>query len=127
MNAAMNTAADAGADNVEPKRTRTPQWLAMVIAGFFALFFAYDVWEALGNLVGLLSIANELGLGLSGFGWAVLIAAMLLPIALFGAAFWAGFRRGPLQQLGLYLAALAVSAALYLDIYTVFGPVTLFG
>lgn len=108
-------------------RPRTPQWLAMVIAVLFGLFFAYDVWEALGNLLGMLSFADNLGVGLTTLGWVVLIGALSLPIILFGLAFWLGMKRGPVQQIALYLAALAVSAVLYLDIYTVFGPASLLG
>ena len=133
MNAAVDAAGaanEAGASENAPgsstTKSRTPQWLAMTLAVLFGLFFAYDVWEGLGNLVGMLTIANELGLGLSVLGWIVLLTAMLLPIALFGLAFWLGYKRPPLQQIALYLAALAVSAALYLGVYTVFGPVTLF-
>lgn len=108
-------------------RPRTPQWLALVIAVLFGLFFAYDVWEALGNLIGMLSLAGNLGVGLSALGWVVLIGALLLPLLLFTLAFWLGVKRGPVQQIALYLAALAVSAVLYLDIYTVFGPASLLG
>lgn len=108
-------------------RPRTPQWLALVIAVVFGLFFAYDAWEALGNLIGMLSFAGNLGVSLTALGWVVLIGALLLPILLFGLAFWLGMRRGPVPQIALYLAALAVSAVLYLDIYTVFGPASLLG
>lgn len=108
-------------------RPRTPQWLAMVLAVVFGLFFAYDAWEALGNLLGMLSLADTLGLSMNALGWIVLIGALVLPVALFAVAFWAAHTRGPLQQIALYLAALAVSAAIYLDIYTVFGPASLLG
>lgn len=108
-------------------RPRTPQWLAIVIAMLFGLFFAYDAWEALGNLIGMLSLAGNLGVTLTALGWVVLIGALILPILLFGLAFWLGMKRGPVQQIALYLAALAVSAVLYLDIYTVFGPASLLG
>lgn len=105
--------------------SRTPQWLAMVLAVFFGLFFAYDVWEALGNLVGIANYAAQLDGALTALGWIVLIGALVLPIALFALAFWVGHRRGPVQQIALYVAALAVSAALYLDIFTLFGPASL--
>lgn len=109
----------------ETTKAKTPQWLAMVLAVFFALFFAYDVWEALGNFVGLLNFANGLDRSLNVVGWVVLVGALVLPIALFALAFWAGRLRGPLQQIALYVAALAVSAVLYLDIFTLFGAASL--
>ncbi|MFC6355155.1 hypothetical protein [Luethyella okanaganae] len=101
---------------------RTPLWLATTIAVFFGLSYAYDVWEAVGNLVGLSSLASGLGTTLSVFGWIVLVFALVLPIILFGLAFWLGRSRGVLAQAALYLVGLGVSATLYLDVYSVFGP-----
>ena len=54
--------------------TATPLWLAITIAVVFGVFYAYDVWEAVGNLVGLNLQAGALGVALTGFGWALLVA-----------------------------------------------------
>ncbi|MFC9920110.1 bacitracin resistance protein [Agromyces binzhouensis] len=101
---------------------RTPFWLELVLAIAFGLFFAYDAWEAVGNLVGIAGVASALGTTLSVTGWIVLILAILLPVALFAIAFLIGRRRSALVQAALYLAGLAVSALLYLDILLMFGP-----
>lgn len=111
----------AAAEAVAPAR-RTPFWLEVTLAIAFGLFFAYDAWEAVGNLIGIAGIASTLGTSVTALGWVVLIAAILLPIALFAAAFLLGRRRTAVVQAALYLAGLAVSAALYLDILLMFGP-----
>ncbi|WP_353828843.1 hypothetical protein [Agromyces sp. SYSU T0242] len=101
---------------------RTPFWLELALAIAFGLLYAYDAWEAVGNLVGISGVAAALGTTLSGTGWVVLIAAVLLPVALFAVAFLIGRRRNAVVQAALYLAGLAVSAALYVDILLMFGP-----
>jgi hypothetical protein len=107
---------------VEAPARRIPFWLEVALAIAFGLFFAYDAWEAVGNLVGIASLASTLGTSITGLGWVVLIAAILLPILLFAIAFLVGRRRPAVVQAALYLCGLAVSAALYLDIVLMFGP-----
>lgn len=114
-NAAARTA------NAEDRPHRPGRWVTAVVAGIFGLFYAYDVWEAIGNLVGLGSAAAALGTSFSAFGWTVLIVAILMPIVVFGLAVWLGRgRRVPVQAL-LLAAGLCLSAVLSLDIYVVFG------
>ena len=100
--------------------------LRVALAVLFGLFFAYDVWEAVGNLVGLSQYAAALDTSITAVGWVLLIAAVVLPIGLFAAAFVLGRRRSLLLQAGFYLAGLAVSALLYLDIVLLLGPGALF-
>lgn len=107
--------------DVEAPVRRSPFWLEMTIAIAFGLFFAYDAWEAVGNLVGVAQLAATLDTTITALGWVVLIAAILLPILLFAIAFLLGRRRSAIVQAALYLVALAVSAALYLDILLMFG------
>lgn len=107
---------------VEAPARRTPFWVEVALAIAFGLFFAYDAWEAVGNLVGIAAVASTLGTAITGLGWVVLIAAILLPVLLFAVAFLVGRRRPAVVQAALYLTGLAVSAALYLDILLMFGP-----
>jgi hypothetical protein len=100
---------------------RTPFWLEITLAIAFGLFFAYDAWEAVGNLVGVADLAGTLETSISGLGWVVLITAILLPVLLFAAAFLLGRRRSAVMQAALYLTGLAISALLYLDILLMFG------
>ncbi|WP_234407349.1 bacitracin resistance protein [Microterricola viridarii] len=104
---------------------RTPIWLAATISVFFGLFYAFDVWEALGNLLAIQQSASLLGLPISVYGWVVLIGAMVLPLALFALALWLGRNRGALALAAFLFVGLCVSAVIYLNIIGVFafGPI----
>ncbi|MEO6199851.1 MAG: bacitracin resistance protein [Cryobacterium sp.] len=113
----MTDAAQAPTTIVRPSAPTTPQWLVVTISVFFGLFFAYDMWEAIGNLVGLNAAAQSLDTRLSGFGWAVLIAGVILPVLVFGIAFWLGRRRAAAARAMLLLVGLCLIAVLSLDIF----------
>ncbi|MFF2369662.1 bacitracin resistance protein [Agromyces sp. NPDC058110] len=103
-----------------PARVRTlPIWLDVSLAVLFGLFFAYDVWEVVESIVQLLG----LGLSFSGAGWAVMIAALVAPLACFGVAFALGRRRGLLARIALYFTGLAVSAVLFLSLSVLLGQI----
>ena len=113
----------AEVDDTSTPRSRasgTPLWLAVTLAVLFGLFYAYDVWEALGNLIGMSTLATHLEAGITGFGWFLLVLAIVLPLAVFAAVFAFGRRRGPLVQVAFYVAGLGVSAALSMDIIAAF-------
>ena len=112
----------AAADSETTRRSRTPAWLSVTLAIIFGLLFAYDAWEAVGNLVGMSQLAGQLETTLSAPGWIVLLLGILLPVALFTAAYLLGRRRGALQQVVGYVVGLGVSAILTLDILALFGP-----
>ena len=112
-----STAADDDRSVVHPA---TPLWLAITIAVLFGVFYAYDVWEAVGNLVGLNVYADGLGIALTGAGWALLVTGVALPLLVFGAAFWLGRRRGPLAQAVLFLAGYALVQVLSADVSSFF-------
>ncbi len=99
--------------------------LNALVAVPFALLFAYDVWEAFGNLVGIVSYANSLRVGVVGWGWIVLIGSAALPALLWMLALVLGWRRPVPQKLVLQLLALTVSAATYLSIITLFNDTNL--
>jgi hypothetical protein len=102
-------------------RRRPPRWILLTIALFIGLFYAYDVWEAVGNLVGVNLQAQSLDTQLSAFGWTVLIFGVLLPVLVYALAYWLGRNRAlGVQALTLTVGLCAV-AALSLDITTVFG------
>ena len=95
--------------------------LSVLIAAVFALFFAWDVWEGIGNLVGLRTYAATLGTDLNGTGWTVLLLGLALPVVCFVTALVLGRRRGLLARTGLLVAALCLSAALSLDVQLILG------
>jgi hypothetical protein len=116
----MSSEATSTGTSVRQSRT-SPRWLSFVVAAVFGLFYAYDLWEAVGNLVGLSATAESLGTTLSTFGWAVLIAGLLLPAFIFAAAVWLGRRRTLGVQALLLLAGLCLSAVVSLNIFALFG------
>ncbi|PPF72116.1 hypothetical protein C5D04_13950 [Rathayibacter sp. AY1D2] len=110
------------------RRDRPGRRLAasVLVAVVFALFFAWDVWEAVGNLIGLRSAAALLGTDLNPTGWAVLLVALCMPVLCFTVAVMLGRRRGVLARTGLLAAALCLSAVIALDVQLIFGGMNLF-
>jgi len=105
----------------ETHRRTPPRWLLLTLAGIFALFYAYDVWEAIGNLVGLNQQAQTLGTQLSGFGWIVLIGAIVLPVVVYIVAYRIGRNRAFGVQALTLLVGLCLVAVLSIDILVIFG------
>ncbi|PPF15924.1 hypothetical protein [Rathayibacter rathayi] len=94
---------------------------SLLIAVAFALFFAWDIWEAIGNLIGLRSYAALLDTDLNSTGWTVLLLALVLPVVCFVVALVLGRRRGLAARAGLLAAALCLSAVLSLDVQLILG------
>jgi hypothetical protein len=107
-------------DATTPTRPATPLWLAVTMAVLFGVLYAYDVWEAVRDLVGMTMLVGDLGVSFAGVGIGILIAALLVPLVVFGIAFWLGRRRGPLAQVVLFLAGYAFVQALTLDLSAIF-------
>ncbi|TFD36771.1 hypothetical protein E3T34_00490 [Cryobacterium sp. TMT1-62] len=103
---------------VPSSRRRTPRWLSTGIAILFGLCYAYDIWEGVGNLVGLNILAQSLDTQLSGFGIFVLLVGILGPLLVFVLAAWIGRSRGPAAQAALFLAGLGLNAAIAANIFT---------
>ena len=102
------------------QRPATPLWLAVTIAVLFGVLYAYDVWEAVGNLVGLNVQASSLGITLTGLGVTLLVVALVVPFVVFGLAFWLGRHRGPIPQMALFLVGYALVQALTFDLTSFF-------
>jgi len=100
---------------------QAPRWLGLLFLVVFGLLFAYDVWEAVGNLVGVVVGAAGLGTSVSAGGWAILILGVLLPIALLTGSFLLARRRDAISQVLIYLAGLGASAALFLSMNAIYG------
>ena len=110
----------AEVDDRSVSSSATPLWLAATIAVVLGVLYAYDVWEAIGNLVGLNIYAGELEVGLTGYGLALLIVGVAVPLVVYATAFWLGRRRGPLAQVVLFLAGFALVQALSADVAVLF-------
>jgi hypothetical protein len=103
------------------ERRSPPRWILIAIATAFGLLYAYDVWEAVGNLVGLNLQAQSLDTELSVFGWTVLIFGVLLPGLVYALAYRLGRDRAFGVQALTLLVGLCAVAAVSFDIVTVFG------
>ena len=107
-------------DVTTPTRPATPLWLAVTIAVLFGVLYAYDVWEAVRDLVGMTMLVGDLGVSFAGVGIGILIAALLVPLVVFGLAFWLGRHRNPFVQIVLFLTGYALVQALTLDLSAIF-------
>jgi hypothetical protein len=122
MSDAVNGETVTGA-SASPRRS--PTWVIATIAGGFGLFYAYAVWNALGNLIQ----ATQLPTGLNGLGWFIWIFAAVFPILAFAAAFAIGYRRPVHHFLLAMLTGLALTAVFWLNVvaYTTLNTASLIG
>ena len=91
-------------------------WLSLVVAFLFALFYVYDLWEAVGNLVALPAYYEALGYGAENVPWWLLWSGVILPVAVFAVAFVAGRRRNVFGKALVFLVGLSISAGLSLGV-----------
>lgn len=98
-----------------------PTWLVATIAGAFGLFYAYAVWNALGNLI------QAVPLGLNGLGWFIWIFAIAFPIFVWAAAFALGYRRPAHHFALIMLTGLGLVAVFWLNVvaYTTLNTLSL--
>lgn len=95
-----------------------------VIVTVFALLFADDVWEALGNFIGINYQRLALGLDLTGWGWAFLLFGIFVPVILFFLALFVTRKMPAWRSLPIFIVAVMISAVIALDI-TLAVPYTL--
>ena len=101
---------EATTDAATSASGKNPTWVVATIAGGFGLFYAYAVWNALGNLIAAAP------LGLNALGWFLWIFTTVFPILAFAIAFAVGFRRPPLIFALIMLTGLAVTAVFWLNV-----------
>lgn len=87
-----------------------------IFIGIFALFFAYDIWEGIGNFLGIQAQSLSLGIGISPFGWAAIVLGILAPIALFLGALLITRKRSVGPTLAIFFVALTLSAVIGVDL-----------
>ena len=111
------------------RRGKTPTWLVATIAGILGLFYAYAVWNAIGNLVATLQVFAGAGLTLNALGWFIWIFAAVFPLIVWGAAFAIGYRRAPHELLLVMLTGLALVAVFWLNVvaYTTLNSASFLG
>ncbi len=114
MNARAARGAEKTADGaVSTRKPRImPTWAIVTISVIFGLFYAYFVWNAIDFL-----ITQATGtLSLNGYGWFVLLFAVVFPLIAFGIAFAIGWRRVWWEFGLVLLSGLGVVAVFWLDV-----------
>lgn len=94
----------------------TPRWATLAVLAVFGLFYAYDVWEAVQNIVNISAVYTAFGLQAADVPWWLLIVAILIPVLAFVLAYVLGRRRALLGQALILLVGLALVAVLSLDV-----------
>ena len=94
---------------------KTPAWLVVTILGLSGLFYAYALWNAVAFLVDAASI------GLSGYGWFVLLFAVVFPLIAFAIVYVIGRGRGPLEMAVVAVAGIGVVAVFWLNVLAHFA------
>ena len=114
MNAhADKTPDEAGGVAVAGAKRRTlPTGVLVAISVIFGLFYAYFVWNAVEFLVTQASGVVPL----NGYGWFVLLFAVVFPLIAFGIAFAIGWRRVWWEFSLVLLSGLGVVAVFWLDV-----------
>lgn len=88
----------------------------VALAVVFGLFFAWDTWEAVSNLVALPGFYDYAGFGSENVPWWLLIIGVAIPVVVFAAALLLGRGRPLLVKAILLVVGLAVTSALGLGV-----------
>lgn len=102
------------------RRTLMPTWVIAAIGVFFGLFYAFAVWQAVGNTIAVAGLLNALG-------WFVWLFAIAFPLIVFGAAFALSYRRRATVFALVLLTGLTVVGVFWLNLlaYTVTNTASL--
>ena len=114
--ASENPMAEIVEDDAKQTQRGRYGWLSLVVAGLFALFYAYDVWEAVGNLISLPQFYGLSGLDPAGLPWWLLWIGVTVPVIVFVVAFIIGRHRSIGEKAVIFLVGLAVSSGLGLGV-----------
>lgn len=95
------------------------RWSTLLIVIGFAALFAWDVVEAVGNLIALPQLYEFLGFSTAQVPWWLLILDLALSPILFVAALVIARGRGPGRTALILIVALAVAAALSISITSI--------
>jgi len=88
----------------------------VVLSGLFVLLIVWDVWEAVGNLLGLPAYYSALGVADS-TPWVLLVSGVIVPVLLWALGLWWGWRRqSVIEAAVIYAIALSVQATLSLSL-----------
>jgi len=88
----------------------TPGWAVAAILMVTGVFYAYALWNAVAFLI------TSAGAGLSGYGWFVLLFAVVFPLVVLAVVYVMGRRRSVLELAVLSLAGLGLVAVFWLNV-----------
>lgn len=88
--------------------------VSVIIAALFGLFYAYDLWEAVSNLIELPPVYELFGLDASYIPWWLLWIGVLIPPVVFVLALVIGRRQNVLGRALILLVGLTIVAGLSL-------------
>jgi len=94
-------------------------WLSLIVAALLGLLYAYDVWEAIGNMINLPAFYDALGVGSKNVPWWLLWIGAVIPIAVYVLAFAVGRRRNVGAKAVVFIVGLALSAGLGIGVLAV--------
>lgn len=94
-----------------------------IIAGVFALLFAYDLWEAIGTAIALPASYEVSGFDPGAIPWWIVVIYLLVPPVTFVLAIVVGRRQTVFARALVFAVALAVSAALSLGLIALQGTI----
>jgi hypothetical protein len=103
-------------DDAREARRGRYGWFSLVIAAVFGLFYAYNVWQGVSNLVALPAFYDAFGYGAENVPWWLLWIGVLIPIVIFLAAFAIGRKHSAGGKAIIFLVGLAVVAGLSLGV-----------
>lgn len=91
-------------------------WLSLIVAALFGLFYAYDLWEAVSNMVALPGFYDAAGFGSENVPWWLLWIGVIIPIVIFVLAFVLGRRSNVAVKALIFFVGLAVAAGFGLGV-----------
>ncbi|WP_291055090.1 hypothetical protein [Herbiconiux sp.] len=91
MSAASASASTSASVPAPAKRGfRTFGAAGWTVAVIFAFLYAYHLWGGIANLVGVVSLLNQVGAEADGGLWALIIGYAIVPIVVYAAALLVG-------------------------------------
>ncbi|MCU1578422.1 MAG: hypothetical protein JWP19_626 [Rhodoglobus sp.] len=109
---AENPIEEAVADDAREAKRGRYGWLSLIVAAVLGLFYAYDVWEAVGNMINLPAFYDSIGVGSKHVPWWLLWIGVLIPVVVFLLAFVIGRRRNIGEKAVVFIVGLALAAGL---------------
>jgi hypothetical protein len=106
-----------------PARRSAIGWAGIAIAAIFGLFYAYDLWEAVSNLVSIAQVYELFDLDPADAPWWLLVIGVLVPVLVFALAVLLSRGRGLIGRLLVFTVGLMVVAAASLDIVAIEGVI----